>query len=402
MTFRPEEQVLLTCARVHLEADDRARLHGLLAAPLDWDYLLIQARRHGVRPLLYHHLRDWETVVPPPVLDRLRATLQMNSVWNLHLTTKLIEVCQVLEEHGVTALPFKGPALAVGAYGNAGLREQLDLDILVRKSDVDRVRDIMFKHGYEHGYQWSEQQEKAIGRSRCETVFVDKKTGTVVDVHWAVVPPHFCKGLDGDTLIARSGKLPVLSQDLRALSPEDEILVLAIHGGKHAWSQLKWLCDLSETLRRHKVVNWPMLSERAEELGLRRLLGLGVHLAQRLLRSPLQTELRMTEADERTIRNLEGQVCQNLFACHPENQKALVDEMFFHLRSRERWRDRARHIVYLAVIPTEEDARLWPLPTSLSLIQRFLRPVRLVARYGQSWALRRTGSQAMIAKRPTP
>jgi len=45
-----------------------------------------------------------------------------------------------------------------------------------------------------------------------------------------------------------------VSQSIRSLIPEDELLVIAIHGGKFAWSQLKWLSDLAEPLRTYQML----------------------------------------------------------------------------------------------------------------------------------------------------
>ena len=48
---RPEIELLLAAARVHLEDDDAERLRARLRSDLDWDYLLRMARRNGVTAL---------------------------------------------------------------------------------------------------------------------------------------------------------------------------------------------------------------------------------------------------------------------------------------------------------------------------------------------------------------
>ena len=55
----PELTLLLTIARVELEPGEKRVLNDLLAGPLDWEYLLLMAARHGLEPLLFLHLHSF-------------------------------------------------------------------------------------------------------------------------------------------------------------------------------------------------------------------------------------------------------------------------------------------------------------------------------------------------------
>jgi len=48
----------------------------------------------------------------------------------------------LLEENGIEALTFKGPALAQMAYGDTSLRHYSDLDILIRKEQPKQAKDV--------------------------------------------------------------------------------------------------------------------------------------------------------------------------------------------------------------------------------------------------------------------
>ncbi len=49
---------------------------------------------------------------------------------------------------GIEAVPYKGPMLAVQAYGDIGLREFMDLDILVRHREIPKITEVMRENGY--------------------------------------------------------------------------------------------------------------------------------------------------------------------------------------------------------------------------------------------------------------
>ena len=49
---RPEEELLLCCARTDIGSDTAERIQCLCRGPMDWDYLIGAASAHGVKPLL--------------------------------------------------------------------------------------------------------------------------------------------------------------------------------------------------------------------------------------------------------------------------------------------------------------------------------------------------------------
>jgi hypothetical protein len=44
-------------------------------------------------------------------------------------------------------VPFKGPALAVQAYGDLSLRQYDDLDLLIHEADVPRAYQLLIANG---------------------------------------------------------------------------------------------------------------------------------------------------------------------------------------------------------------------------------------------------------------
>src|SRR6266516_928713 len=88
--LRPEEQLLLSCARTRMDPENEARIRTLLREGLDWDLLLRQASEHAVRPLLYWQLsRTSPEAVPATVLGQLRDCFRKNDLHNLYLAEEL-------------------------------------------------------------------------------------------------------------------------------------------------------------------------------------------------------------------------------------------------------------------------------------------------------------------------
>ncbi len=57
----PEKQLLVSCARTRMIPEIAERIREIVAAPLDWDFVLSEATENSVGPLLEMNLR---AVVP--------------------------------------------------------------------------------------------------------------------------------------------------------------------------------------------------------------------------------------------------------------------------------------------------------------------------------------------------
>ena len=62
--------------------------------------------------------------------------------------------------------------------------------------------------------------------------------------------------------------------------PENLLIVLCVHGSKHAWEQLKWICDIAELVRTHPDLQWEHMLASASDLRCRRMVLLGLSLAR--------------------------------------------------------------------------------------------------------------------------
>ena len=165
---RPEDQILICVARRSLDVAAGANLRRLLRRDLDWNYLLLMAERHRVVASLYYHLvAECPEAIPSQVRSRLEKLNQENTRSNLLLTGELLKIIELLEARGIAAVPFKGPTLALWAYGDVGRREFGDLDILVKKPDVPAIRNLLVSEGFTPRPELNAVQQAATLRFDC-------------------------------------------------------------------------------------------------------------------------------------------------------------------------------------------------------------------------------------------
>ena len=343
---RPEVELLLCCARTCVDAEGAERISTLLQQHLDWPFLIQTALEHGVMPLLYQHLSTiCPEAIPTAALKQLREYFHRNTGCNLFLTSELLKILHLLEIHGISALPFKGPTLAAFVYGNLALRQFVDLDILVHKQDLQKTKNLLITHGYQ--LPLTRGQEEAILKHHYHYAFVRDDGRFYVEMHWAFTRRYWPFPLDFACLWARRTTVSLAGTTVSTFSPEELLLILCVHGTKDRWAVLKWVCDVAELLRIYQAMDWGWVMAQARTSGGIRILLLGLSLAHTLLGAVLPKDVVHRMQADPVVHVLATQVRTQLYA-RLNGLPWEIDWHTFNLRVRERAQDRVQY--FLSVI----------------------------------------------------
>jgi len=283
-----EAELLLHCARLRIDATRRQRIAELAASRLDWDRVVVTARQHGLVPLLHRSLAGIAPAPAPlPVLERLRSLAEAFRFQSLVLAQELVSVLRALEDAGITAAPYKGPALAAYLFQDFALRQFSDLDLLVRPRDALRAKRVMMTLGYVPRRGGSGRWDAAWVRAHYEFSFTAPRNRYVLDLNWRIVERVWCFPAIPDSTWSKLGRHSVLGFDVAWPHSEDLLLVLCLHGCKHKWEALKWVVDVMELLQMHPDLDCSRALERARRAGAYRMVALGLLLASNLLQAPV-------------------------------------------------------------------------------------------------------------------
>ena len=380
LDLRPEDQILLYVARPAPDEKTNQQLRQFFESDLDWTYLLATAERHCVIPLLHRHLSE-TTAVPSQALKQLQHANNQNTNSNLFLTGELVKLLHFLQANKIQAVPFKGPTLALAAYGDIGLRQFADLDILINKTDLSKVKQLLTDHGFRPHPELSRPQEAALSRFDCAWNFVNARK-VMVDVHWSLIERHYACAVDVNGLCDRLQPITIAGKQMVTLSTEDLLLALCLHGFTHFWDRLGWICDVAWLLEREKQIDWKLLMQDAERLGCRRILLLGLLLASDLLQAPLPPEILIAVNNDPTVTTIAKQVKEQLFT-GPTDSTGMLNEARLLISLRERKRDQFKSLFRLLLTPRRGDWMWLTLPGPLGFLYYLVRPLRLAGKYGR-------------------
>lgn len=378
LPFGPELQLLFKCCALGPREKIQSGVRSRLAAVSDWSEVLRLAEHHGVTPLVYQALRDAADAVPASVLDDLQRRYEHNARRNLTFTVELFRVMDCLEACGVKAIPYKGPALAEAAYGNLALREFSDLDLLVRRCDVQRAKEAVKKLGYTPAHRFTQAEERAYLESGYEFVFDGPAGRNLLEIQFAIVPRFYAINFDLDGAFERVSHASVGGRQMRALSPEDLLLALCVHAAKHVWIRLCWLRDIASVIE-SQPPQWDLVAQEAKALGVKRILNVSLVLAHRWLGASVPNEALAASSQDQTIVKL----CDEI-AGHIGNAEEYSTESFRYFRLmadlREHASDKLRFALRLALTPSLGEWSVLKLPEPLFPLYRVIRLFRLAGR----------------------
>lgn len=380
---------LIGCVRAYLAAEPPPEPPASGDAEIDWSSLLQLGAIHRVTPLLYQHLRRTSPhVVSKSILEETEAYARSTARRSLLLTGELLRLVKALEARGIAAIPIKGPALASFLYGDAALRQYDDLDILLRPDDVAAAKALLLSLGYQSKPQLTLRQEQANPRDGLhEQLWVGEGASRiVVELHRDLVPGDSPFEADLNGVWDRHSRVSLAGTMMRTLSPEDLLLFLCAHGGKHSWVRLQWVCDVAQLVRRQTTLDWDLVLKHAQTSNAQQMLFLGLALADDLLGAPIPPALRNQIQQDALTKKFSALVKWRLLH---ESTSPLMrrywKEVSFHLQAGARVRDRIgfwpRLWLKTFTTPTSAEWAMLPLPDVLFPLYYVVRPARLAGKY---------------------
>jgi hypothetical protein len=376
-----EAQLLILCARTRVSEEQAERIRAIVNSELDWSALFEGAMGHGVTALLCHQLL---TVCPEDVpaarQERLRAGVAEIARGNLYLAAEMFRLANRFRKEGMFAVPYKGPLLAAQAYGDFALRQFADLDFAIRQRDLPRAAALLAADGYNAVFG-AITADEASRPTHSEYQFRRPAGSVVVEMQTEVTLRYFPQALDFDALESRVARVPFAGGETLSFSPEDTLILLAVHGAKHFWERLLWIADISELSQSEGGIDWTVAFSRAKQMEVSRMLNLALYLAHRMLEAPLPDDVREKVLRDPVARKL-GEGIGEQFSMTAAARMPVFARFWFRVASRDRFWAGMRFALRLATSPTEPDRAAVPLPERMSGVRRWLRPVLLMKRHG--------------------
>ncbi len=377
-------------------------LIGLPAGPdADWSSIAEEARRHGVRPLLFWCLAQGaghsgqEQGVPQEVMDALREDLYAAAAQGIMAERQLARVLGALSKAGVPALVIKGAALGA-YYPDPALRTAGDIDIMVPRENLEVAEHAL----NDLGYQCFASKGWWLDRFHHLPPMVSESGRLLVELHWRLDYDEGKGRLPTEELWARAELWTVRDQAAQRLDAVDAVLYLCRHAvvQHRVHGAIRSLYDLSQVTGRWGEADWETLVGRALSYDLGRPVYLMLALAGELLDLPVPAQALSAlmppsgaPRSEELVRRLLGWRAAQPATVSAGLVQTVIDRSLA---------GRLKQVVRSLVLPREGMAMVYHIPSDSPRIwlAYLWRPIDLVVRYGPlAWRMLRGEREASVA-----
>ena len=340
---RPTDNLLLRCISPQTDSQTVEQIQTLAQAEIDWQALAQLAEDHRVVPLLYNRLSSvCPEAVPAPLLKSLRGYCKSIAIRNLSTTAELRRLLALMESKGIDTLPYKGPVLTKMLYKDLELRQFGDLDIVIQPEDMQFVEKLLVAEGYRPYFGEKTAAElNAYMKSKNEHTydFYHDRKKFFIEIHWRFWPPFFSSVSPKD-IWHRREPVELAGTTVSNFKVEDYLIILCMHGSRHQWERLSWLCDIALLLQKYPNLDWQQMFHLAEQWGAKRMLSLGIYLAHTWLEAPLPKAIADRISADPSIVILATWVHSQIFGMTKPSAHFMGITQY-HIKARERWQDKA-------------------------------------------------------------
>lgn len=387
--FENEIALILACSAKTDPSELAARVDSLAATGLDWDYIFQTSYRNAVFPLVYLNLIKASPSKLPvdiraDILDRLKG----HTAANMLVVGQLFRIKSLFDSRRIPMLSFKGPLLSIQAYGDPTLRMFGDLDLLVQPKHLDNAIRLLEEAGYQPltTVSWIKRSSVIISRQK-DVRFAERDGQTILELHWKLSGSHFGLPKEMNQLWERLESLDIAGTKVPNLSFNDLLIYLCLHGSRHSWERLSWICDIYHLLLSREEIDWASIFAESKSLGCENVVALGLKLVQEFFSYKIPKPFTASTVQEQVYDEIVAEIRNRLFT--PEAVQVQLGERYtYHLKLKERKRDRWKiHLHYLAwylrlmMTPNQMDRDVVKLPRFLYPLYFVTRPVRLIYTY---------------------
>lgn len=371
----PELHFLLDCCQTEPTDGDVGRINSYMNSErFDPQAVIRLAGSHGILPLVYKALKHQKNV-QNATLGAFKSAYMGSAQRNMLMSAELLRIMKLLEENGIEALAFKGPALAQLAYGDITLRQFGDLDILIRREDAARLKRLFTAEGYEDTLNIAPEHETHWYRHAKDMVLYHPGKSILLELHWALLDEDHPVRFAAEPLWPRHGSVTINGQAVPTFCNEDLLVYLCIHGSKHLWERIGWIKDI-DLLVRSQSIDWEGVAERTEQGNAARLVLLGLHLSQRHFATPVPAVLEAQAEDRRWLMPLVNFVERDW-----HHRGGMIANTRAMLRLFPSLGMKLRYLNKVVLTPSKNEYRMLDLPRGLHWAYFLLRPYLLLKKY---------------------
>lgn len=277
------ERLLVLCTYAGHQPVEKAEAADLVRGGIDWERFHSLAELNATAPLVWKNLGalGHSPQVPSLVQQRFQASAQAIRDANEARLRNARELFARFNERRIPVVILKGVLFGETVYRDPYYKKMNDVDILIRKKDLDATYDIFAEMRFFSAVELvggsPRKQEKF---SHHAPPFFSRDLKLMVGTHWGLITPLAPYTIDYDAIWSRVVAVDFYGHAAKAMAPEDNLHHLCVHMPYYKCG-LRELADIYNLVR-HGPIDWDLLAAEVAKAKTHNLVYHALSLADRV------------------------------------------------------------------------------------------------------------------------
>jgi hypothetical protein len=242
--------------------------------------------------------------IPPEAQMLLKEQAEKYERSASRLGEALTTYLKAAEARDLPTIVLKGLWLCEKIYGVSSMRPGGDIDILVRRRDVDACLKLLAEQGIDEFWP-NLLKDEYFTRHHLHQQRSTADLNIWFEIHWALDHPYTLLTVDYESIFERAEPSHLLGAPIQEMAVPDLLLSLAIHLVKHAVylpslvdqedlpriiladGMLMYYLDVTEVLKHYRKIDWELTIKLARDGGAVDILGSVLHICKRYFEAPV-------------------------------------------------------------------------------------------------------------------
>ncbi len=376
-----ERKLLLLCVHSLSTQEESESMQELLHQNIDWSLFYQLIVKNRVEALVYKYLQN-KFCTEPIVFKKLEEDYKKNQFRAILLTMELLQIMERFKENQIAALSVKGPLLSALIYGDISLRTSRDLDILISQTDMIQANQLLLNMGFELDdsiKNLTPRQQEHIKKNFHHFVY-HNQNGLELELHWRLSSDYY--DIPFGKLWNEKQKYILFGRYVNTLNREENLAYLIVHGSKHAWKRVRWLCDVYEILSLESFDEQSFI-HRCESLGILHMVRQTLILCKELFGGDYDIPIKLSMKEEGISQRL-AVIALNFIYSQEEEPELYGASLFKEYKQYMLlwYRGYGRKLRYFRrhFIPTVEDFQSIKLRDQFFILYSILRVIKIINR----------------------
>jgi hypothetical protein len=246
--------------------------------------------------------------IPPEAGKPIREQVERHGRAASKLGNALTTYLKSADSRGVKTIVLKGLWMCEKVYRISSMRPGSDIDILVRRNEVDACLKLLAEQGIDEFWP-NLLKDEYFSRHHLHQQRSTPDLNIWFEIHWALDHPYTLLTIDYESIFERARSAQLLGAPIQEMVTSDLLLSLAIHLVKHAVylpslldredlpriiladGMLMYYLDVAEVLKQYRDLDWDLTLRLAHDWGAVDILGSVLQVCKQYFGAPVPDDI---------------------------------------------------------------------------------------------------------------